>query len=193
MRIKTLSIIVFLMLVFVTIDVANAQTILYSDSWGLHKYYAIQDPVPWPNATDRIHSLLGPNYYLATITSQEEQDFIADFINVPSPVDYYFLGGYQDPTGLQPPLQQPWEDWNWVTGEKWDYTNWNTGEPNDAGPESYLMIYSHVLNQKWNDSNEFHGQGYIAETVIPEPGTILLLGSGFLGLGILGWFRKRKA
>jgi hypothetical protein len=30
-------------------------------------------------------------------------------------------------------------------------------------------------------------------TPIPEPGTILLLGSGFLGLGFIGWFRKRKA
>lgn len=28
---------------------------------------------------------------------------------------------------------------------------------------------------------------------IPEPGTILLLGSGFLGLGFIGWYRKRKA
>lgn len=29
--------------------------------------------------------------------------------------------------------------------------------------------------------------------VIPEPGTILLLGSGFLGLGLIGWYRRRKA
>jgi len=29
--------------------------------------------------------------------------------------------------------------------------------------------------------------------VIPEPSTWLLLGSGFLGIGLVGWFRKRKA
>ena len=28
---------------------------------------------------------------------------------------------------------------------------------------------------------------------IPEPGTILLLGSGFIGLGFIGWYRRRKA
>lgn len=32
-----------------------------------------------------------------------------------------------------------------------------------------------------------------AGNVIPEPGTILLLGSGFLGLGFIGWYRRRKA
>lgn len=32
-------------------------------------------------------------------------------------------------------------------------------------------------------------QGYL----IPEPGTILLLGSGFLGLGIIGYFRRKRA
>lgn len=29
-------------------------------------------------------------------------------------------------------------------------------------------------------------------TPIPEPSTILLLGSSFLGLGIIGWIRRRK-
>ncbi|MFQ5650725.1 MAG: PEP-CTERM sorting domain-containing protein [bacterium] len=26
----------------------------------------------------------------------------------------------------------------------------------------------------------------------PEPGSVFLLGSGFLALGILGWYRRRK-
>ncbi len=32
----------------------------------------------------------------------------------------------------------------------------------------------------------------VSVTLIPEPGTILLLGSGFLGLGFIGWYRRRK-
>ena len=55
------------------------------------------------------------------------------------------------------------------------------------------MIYSQLSDQPWNDSDMYHGGGYIAEYVVPEPGTFLLLGSGLLGLGIIGYRRRKKA
>jgi hypothetical protein len=48
-------------------------------------------------------------------------------------------------------------------------------------------------NWTWNDDLESDGaiKGYVAERVapVPEPGTIMLLGSGLIGLA--GWGRKK--
>jgi hypothetical protein len=45
------------------------------------------------------------------------------------------------------------------------------------------------------DNGNAGGWALVPDTdtgVIPEPGTILLLGSGFLGLGLVGYFRRKR-
>lgn len=51
---------------------------------------------------------------------------------------------------------------------------------------SNVTFIAHFTQECGNDN--LMGQG-----VIPEPGTVLLLGTGMLGLGFMGWYRKRRS
>jgi len=72
--------------------------------------------------------------YLATITSQSENDFILENvisgIENPGVLGQFYLGGY-------------WLDdlWYWRTGEDFDYTNWDQGEPNNIGSETIVTAW----------------------------------------------------
>jgi hypothetical protein len=127
------------------------------------------DPVPWPTADGGNGHWYMPvaaadvNYgitwdeaeagatalggYLATITSEVENDFVVNLIaGSESALEAYWLpgawqagdgggplvGGYQTP-GLGY-ANEPGLEWHWVTGEAWSYTNWMPGEPNNTTP-----------------------------------------------------------
>ncbi len=88
--------------------------------------------------------------HLATITSQNEQDWI---LNTFPDVAYggYWLGGKQPADAAGPA-----EDWFWVTGENWLYTNWTNGEPNDfIGYEEESLQFTPAVfgagDGTWND------------------------------------------
>jgi hypothetical protein len=124
--------------------------------------WATADPIHWPTnghwyeaptvstyareqALAAVHGMswMGMPGHLATITSQEEQDFIASWI----PAGTFWIAGYQDPEDSAPS-----EGWHWTTAETWGYTNWSANEPNDfygAGVESCLELYSPGMG--WND------------------------------------------
>jgi hypothetical protein len=80
--------------------------------------------------------------HLATVTSQEERDFLA-----PKLPSYYWLGGYQDP-----PSSLPAEGWRWVTGEPWSYTDWKPGEPNDYAGSGGVEACLDWRATGWNDA-----------------------------------------
>jgi formylglycine-generating enzyme required for sulfatase activity len=109
--------------------------------------------------------------YMATVTSQAENDFISTLIQNVGVANHYYLGGYQPPGSPEPD-----GNWQWVTGEPWVYSNWNDGEPDmQYSEENALIIYSHLSSDvpwKWNDVRSWDTYAswgsYIVEYT-PEP------------------------
>lgn len=109
---------------------------------------------------------------LATVTSAGENAFILSIVPV---VDTVWLGGYQDAGSTVT------ANWNWITGEAWSYVNWRSGEPNDAeGDENRVAMFTN--DGTWNDANgngtNARNYSYVAEWVVPEPGTFTTLIAG---------------
>ncbi len=149
----------------------------------------------WEDAQDYVADNYGDEWYLATITSAEENTFITSTFGAYT--HGAWIGGYQadNDDGSE-------GSWAWVTGEEFDFTNWNIGEPNDYdGREDFLELYSNGL---WND---YYNDGYLCEIIIekgsyqtpsgqngsavPEPTTMLLFGTGIAGLAAVSR-RKRN-
>lgn len=113
-----------------------------------HYYQVYDESMTWTEAKKYCGSLGG---HLATITSQEEQQFIESQL-VNGQKSCYWLGGTDSAVEGK---------WNWITGEEFSYTKWGADMPDNWQDEDYLMIYkdphpSHTGNTFgfWNDLKE---------------------------------------
>ncbi len=91
-----------------------------------HWYDAIEFESTWIRAflDARSRSYQDLPGHLATLTSQEENDFVWQTFQT----DAYWLGGFQVRWAKK--LDR---GWRWITRERWRFTNWPDGEPNDTG------------------------------------------------------------
>ena len=174
--------------------VSNAQPVYSPATGSWYEAVTVENTWSAAKAAAEATSYLGMPGRLATITSQEENDFITGSV---LPVQYYgfWIGGKQT-GGIEPS-----GGWEWITGEPWSFTNWDNAEPNNAAlNEDFLQIYSNWVGEPlpgrrlpgtWNDIPDyasFFSSGYVIEfAAVPEPNTLALV-----GLGIVALFIRRR-
>lgn len=144
MNLKAVVIVFF---VFVS-SWAYADSLKTQNPTNGHLYQRFDSTMTWHEGKGYCETLGG---YLATITSQSEQDFVYTNLISTSPNSVWLGGTDESAEGT----------WTWVTGEDWNYSNWGGGEPNDyEGAEDYLACFSPLdpvaygREGHWNDTAE---------------------------------------
>ncbi len=127
--------------------------------------YAIMEPEQgktYAEAEDTCQLIGG---HLATITTSEENNFIANLIRLGNK-DYYWIGGTDEVSE---------GSWRWVTNEIFNYSNWSSSAPNNGwtNGEDYIGILKMNCNwgkaYEWNDfsntgsADKVSQFGYICE------------------------------
>jgi hypothetical protein len=113
-----------------------------------HYYEAVSVPegIDWSRAGLEAaqRKFQGFSGHIATVTSQQENSFIAtNFPEIAGELGYW-LGGLQH---LDTTLFD--KGWRWVTGESMGYMNWHAGEPNaPGGPDA---IHYYTSSGEWSD------------------------------------------
>jgi flagellar hook-basal body protein len=152
-----------------------------------HYYEMGSNDADWPDAKTKAEnsSYLGLKGYLATITSQAENDFIYQKLQADS-----WVGGSDNFQMINTALgttkfnNQSESDghWYWVTGPEAGtnfynngttatYSNWASGEPNNAlGDEDVIELYSSG-GGKWNDLLHVNPLHNVTTSVIEYNGT----------------------
>ena len=166
---------------------ASAAWTFFAGTGNYYQVVVTPQPITWPDAQNAAVNAGG---YLATLTSQAENDFVFS-LALAQPDAFgtaatFFWGPWLG--GLQPDgLLDPNAGWTWVNGEgPFVYTNWTGGEPNDFdGDETRLHFDSHGFNGTWNDNQPDGEAGifsYVIESPVPEPGSLTLLLAASVGL-----------
>ena len=108
---------------------------------NISSYYISNIQATWEDANNICNTLGG---HLASIESQEEQDFI--FLNVNNILPNNYWIGFNDVSVEG--------DFVWTNGQEVTYTNWNVDEPNGFGNENYVEVFSQnaVSPGFWNDA-----------------------------------------
>ena len=123
-----------------------------AEEYNGHYYKIYHGSYAWDIAKEKCEAEGG---YLATITTEEEQQFIN---KLNSSNDRLWIGGTRNQQYL----------WSWVTEEVWMYENWAPGEPNNSpnvvSNENCVAIWN--SSGQWNDlnnNNTYEQNGFICE------------------------------
>lgn len=112
---------------------------------------------------------LGGN--LVTINDATEQDWLIR--NFGS--DRYYWIGFTKVEGR----------WGWLSGETVTYENWAPGQPDNGGHGEYVAVMNYNGAGRWNDYCTNCTDIGIAEwgsSKVPEPTTLILMGTGLTAL-----------
>jgi hypothetical protein len=151
--------------------------------------YRLLSNADWPDSEAEADLLGG---HLATISNQEQQDWVFDVFGGYGGVQRMLWIGFYDPSQDQNGGSHA-SNFVWVSGSPVTYTNWNAGEPNDKNGKEFstAMFYPSNSNAgKWNDWNPntvldpigipFHGVVEFAS--VPEPSAFSLLAVFMIGM-----------
>jgi hypothetical protein len=142
-----------LLLMSVLVNCSAAAPVRYNNHY--YDKITVSCGILWNDARTQAETkyYYGFKGHLATITTQDESNFIA----AKFPAAGYALGGYQTSHS-----QEPAGGWKWVTDETWKFTSWAPEEPNNVnGGEDILMTWD--PKGRWNDGTRNLVSGYIIE------------------------------
>jgi serine/threonine protein kinase len=128
-----------------------------------HRYQYVDIRCSWEEARDRAEAVGG---YLASITSKEEQEWLANTFRKHLPSDYesIFLGG-KCVNGA----------WSWSNSESFSYTCWHNGQPSDKKGNSYLDLRKKNGQAAWAvawNARPNTSVGFIVEWGQPSVATV---------------------
>ena len=135
-----------------------------------HWYEGVSAPdgISWLEANEAANASGG---YLATLTSAEEDQFVAFTVADPDWLWNWDGSVERGPWfgGFRTPEECDLSTMNWVTGEPWSYTRWHSGNPNDDCTSGIqFWSYSSRTWQDNHDDDPTRANGYIIEyTVLP--------------------------
>ncbi len=170
---------------------AQAAPVFFADNGHYYEYVGIASSFDEALIAASAASYNGLQGYLATVTSQAEQDFIYNSVTVSQ---IWLAGTDRDVEGT----------WAWVAGPEagtvfWQngstltYANWNGGEPNNSGNEDFLQ--GNWSGSRWNDTGVGTRIGYVIEyggleSAVPEPASWAMMIGGLAFVG--GAMRRRR-
>ncbi len=186
------KILILFVIVFFAPGVTDATTVQWDGNYNSFELFYEDSFISWEEAETAAEESGG---HLATLTTAAENTFVWNFLinNLIGDSSYrdYWLGGYQEDGA-----NENEGEWKWVTGESVDMSpsSWHKGEPNnDAGGTQDYLHYWDTKTGLWDDmENGRYMSGYIVEyenhaendgaAPVPEPATLMLFGSGLLGI-----------
>lgn len=124
-----------------------------------NKYMLMEDAFGWKDAKSKCEKLGG---HLVTITSESEQNIVADLLKKGQRISYAMGMTDENEEGV----------YKWVTGEKYSFSNWAPSEPNNHNNnENASLIYNKsgyggeqiAYHGSWNDTAISTITGYICE------------------------------
>jgi Zn-dependent metalloprotease/uncharacterized protein YegL len=129
-------------------------------SWNGHYYYAVTQAMTWYDAEKYCEQIDG---YLVTITSEEENNVIKDYISQTNVANRDFWIGATD--------EEDEGNFAWVTGEDFIYSNWGRNEPDDGGGQDHTIISNYTTSEmsysvypgEWDDVNGEEEYFFICE------------------------------
>lgn len=134
---------------------ADNAGVFYSEETG-NFYQYIAGAYDWDtsNTAAQGSSVEGQNGYLATITSQEEQDFISNIVS-----GYAWIGGGDTNTeGIFEWLDGP------ESGDAVSYANWYNGSPtSNSDTNDHVLLLNNAYDQAWYAYTGTYNAGYVIE------------------------------